>query len=174
MPAADGREHERIEVLVDDGDDLVRSVQQSRRPPRASTSAARLSAGIGPRRRDLLQPRRVRFDRDEVGLGEVAVVERLLLGPERDSHPALLVPVARLLDDDSAGRDDLGLAFDLVLDRPTERPERVEVLHLAACAELRLRRLRLTDTLASMRIEPSSIRPSDAPDATRMPRSSAA
>ena len=84
----------------------------------------------------------------------------------------VLVPVARLLDDPLAGLDQVDLARGLVLDGPPERAQRVQVLDLAAGAELGVAGERRTDTLASTRIEPSSILPSDAPVATRMARSS--
>src|SRR5262249_57607041 len=50
----------------------------------------------GERRADLLHPVARRGERDQVGLGEVAVVLRLLLAPSRGGDPGVLVEMAGL------------------------------------------------------------------------------
>ena len=89
----------------------------------------------GHRGVDACDPLVTGIERDEVGLGEVAVVLRLLLAPQRVGAALVLVPVPRLLDDALAGLEQLDLAARLVLDGAAERAQRVEVLDLAAGAE---------------------------------------
>ena len=105
-------------------------------PPRATASPARRSAGIGPERG--LHPRLPRVvgrERHEVGLGEVAVVVGFFLGAQRLGAPRRLVPVPSLLLDGAPRLEDRDLPGGLVLDRSTQRAQRVEVLHLASGAE---------------------------------------
>jgi len=80
--------------------------------------------------------------------------------------------VAGLLVDGAAGVEQGDLAVGLVLDgRVSERSEfRFLISHLVPITSLPAGR---TETLASTRIEPSSIRPSEAPVATSTARSSA-
>ena len=78
-----------------------------------------------------------RLDRDEVGLGEVAVVVGLLLRAPRRERAAAGVEIVRLLDDLSAGLVDGGLPCDLGVDPLGDEAERVHVLQLAAGAQLR-------------------------------------
>ena len=92
---------------------------------------------LGHRRPHVLAHLRGRRDRHEVGLGEVAVVVRFFLRTAGDRAAAFLVPVARLLHDPFAGLQQLPLPLGLVVDRSHERTQRVEVLDLAARAELR-------------------------------------
>ena len=73
-------------------------------------------------------------ERDEVGLGEVAVVVGVLLHPEGAGAAGGLVPVAGLLADGLARLEQVDLAERLVVDGPAERAQRVEVLDLAAGA----------------------------------------
>ena len=78
------------------------------------------------------------LDGDEVGIGEVAVVVRLLLAAHRAGGAALGVVEAGLLHHPAALLDELGLALDLVLDRLLDEAEGVDVLDLGAGAELLL------------------------------------
>ncbi len=66
----------------------------------------------------------------QIRLREVAVVVRRLLDPHAVGLAALLGPAPRLLDERLAGTEDGRLPFDLELDRPFHRPERVHVLDL--------------------------------------------
>ena len=77
-----------------------------------------------------------RLDRDEVGLGEVAVVLRLLLGAQRRRVLLAGHEVERLLLDLAAGLVDRDLAPDLALDPLRCEVERVDVLELGARAQL--------------------------------------
>ena len=86
----------------------------------------------GQRRTHRRLPRLRRIQRDEIGLGEVPVVVGLLLRAQRGGPPLVLVPVPRLLHHAAPVLEDRGLPPDLVLDGAAERPERVEVLDLAA------------------------------------------
>ena len=79
-------------------------------------------------------------ERRQVGIGKVAIVLRVFLA----AHRARLVPVRivepGLLDDRAAVLDQLDLPADLEVDRLLEEAEAVQVLDLAARAELRVRR----------------------------------
>ena len=139
----------------------------------ASTQGARdVRRASGQRVANPVLPGLVGNEVDQVGLAEVAVVVGLFLHAHRRGRAEILVPVARLLTNGPASFEQFDLALRLEVDRALETAQRVQVLDLAARPEgspgLR------TETLASMRIEPSSMRPSDAPVAIRMPRSSAA
>src|SRR6266536_4172504 len=91
---------------------------------------------LGQGRPDLLDPLRRRFQRREVGLREVPVVERELLAAQGIRGTAVLVPVPGLLDERPAGLQDFDLAGRLVAQRTLHRPDRVEVLDLDLRAEL--------------------------------------
>ena len=173
----------RVATGADGGDGQVVEAAVDRRPPRprrrrrvpaaAATRPAALGGQHRHRRAHPAQPLGVGRERHEVGLGEVAVVVGLFLGPQRVGAPVVLVPVAGLLARRvSPASSSVDLARRLVLDGPPERAHRVEVLDLAARAEARRCRRGRTDTLASTRIEPSSILASQTPVATRMARSS--
>ena len=117
--------------------------------------------------RQLRQRRAHRFDhrlvdhqRQQVRVGEVAVVVRLFLGAHRARLAAVRVVEARLLHDLAAALDQLDLALDLVVDRALDEAERVEVLDLGARAELLPGPCGRTETLASQRNEPSCMLPS--------------
>ena len=79
-----------------------------------------------------------RLDRQQVGLGEVAVVVGVRLGAAGGGGAGVLVPVAGLLRDRSALGEDRRLPLDLVAHRPLDRAHRVHVLGLGAGAELLL------------------------------------
>ena len=88
---------------------------------------------------DLLDPVLGQHQRQQVGIGEVAIVVRVLLG----AHRARLAPAGieqpRLLHDLAAALDQLDLAPRLVLDRLLDEADRVHVLDLAARAQLAAR-----------------------------------
>ena len=77
-----------------------------------------------------------RLDRHEVGLGEVAVVVRLLLRAPRRQRPGRHVEVVRVLLDLAARLPHADLAGDLRLDATGDVRERVHVLDLAARPQL--------------------------------------
>ena len=163
----DGAGRQPVAAPLDgDGDRLVGGVHARGRGQGGPALGGQGRQG----RADLLDPRRVGRQRHEVGLGEVAVVVGVLLRAERVGAAVVLVPVARLLADDLPVAEQHDLPARLVLDRTAERAHRVEVLDLATSAEGSPGRR--TDTLASTRIEPSSILASEASMATRMARSS--
>ena len=83
----------------------------------------------------LRDERLVHGDREQVGIGEVAVVVRLLLVAHRSGLVALGVVEASFLDHLAPGLDDVDLALDLVGDGPFDESERVDVLDLRARAE---------------------------------------
>ena len=108
-----------------------------RRPPaerRRQDSAAVGGHGaeFGPHP---LLPRRVGCQRYQVRFGEVAVVVGLLFGAHGVGPPGRLVPVPGLLVHGAAGLEKGDLARRLVLDRPSQRTERIQVLDLATGAE---------------------------------------
>ena len=114
----------------------------------------------------------VRVQRHQVGLGEVAVVVRLLLGAQRVGAAVVLVPVAGLLDD----------PFSRASIRSTWRRASYSMARPSDRSELRFLISQRVPSSASPRrgprrwrrpaCEPSSILASDAPMATRMARSS--
>ncbi len=87
-----------------------------------------------------LHPRAVGFERRQVGLGEVPVVERLLLRTQRVRRAGLLVEVPGLLDERLAAFERVPLPLLLEAQRAFERAHRVEVLDLDLGAELGLAR----------------------------------
>ena len=133
----DGADHQPVEVEVDDG---ARPVRRAGSAPVACATAARRSAGntasVAAHVADPLVRRR---QRHEVGLEEVAVVVGVFLDAAGDRAAFGLVPVARLLDHALAGFDQVDLAQRLVFDGAAERPDAVDVLDLAARAELVVR-----------------------------------
>ena len=93
---------------------------------------------IGELRQALAHPgdeRLVDGDREEVRIGEVAVVVRLLLVPHRPGLVVIGIVEAGLLDHLPPGLDEVDLALDLVGDGPLDEPERVDVLDLRAGTE---------------------------------------
>src|SRR5207245_1926392 len=74
--------------------------------------------------------------RDEIGLGEVAVVVHFLLGAQRGKPVAGGVVVERLLHDLPSPLQDLHLARDLRADAALEEAEGVHVLQLRLRAQL--------------------------------------
>jgi hypothetical protein len=143
-----------------------RRCRPASRPPGGGTPASTSRAGRG---RQLGQPARTRRPtrparRSRRGRGRGSSGSRSPTPcAQRLGDPAALVPVAGLHDGSCRRPRARRPAARLVGDRATERADRVEVLDLAAGAE----RLagRRTDTFASQRIEPSSIRASDTPTA---------
>ena len=84
---------------------------------------------LGQTLAQLLEPGALDEQRRQIGLGKVAIVVRLFLGPLGDRDAALLDPAARLLADALASVERLGLSSDLELERAKHRAERVQVLH---------------------------------------------
>src|SRR5690606_28205511 len=75
--------------------------------------------------------------RDQVGVGEVAVVLRLLLAPPRGGGAGVLVEVPGLLHHAPARGQHPALAFDLVAYGTLDRAQRVDVLGLGPGPPLR-------------------------------------
>ena len=92
---------------------------------------------LGQRRAHRLDGRVVDHERQQVRVGEVAVVVRLFLGAHRARLVLVRIVQARFLHDLAAALEQLDLALDLVVDRVLDEAERVEVLDLGARAELR-------------------------------------
>ena len=90
---------------------------------------------LGQRPLDRRDERLVELERQQVGVGEIAVVVRLLLGAHRARLAALRIEQAGLLLDGAARLEQLDLAARLVLDRAADEAHRVQVLDLAARAE---------------------------------------
>ena len=126
----DRRLPEPVEAAGDENDGTV-EVELGLDPPDPPRRALR---HLGPQPFDQL---RGRLDRDEVGLGEVAVVVGLLLRPPRGQRAAAGVEVVGLLHDLAAGLVDRDLPRDLGVDALGDEAERVHVLQLAAGAQLR-------------------------------------
>ena len=76
------------------------------------------------------------LQRQQVGVGEIAVVVRLLLGAHGASHALHAVVEPRLLLDRPAVLDHVDLAACLRLDGLADEADRVDVLDLAAGAQL--------------------------------------
>ena len=94
---------------------------------------------VGQLRQALLQAvdeRLFQLQRQQVGIGEIAVVVRLLLGAHRARHALGRVEQPRLLLDLAAVLEDVDLAARLGLDGLADEADRVDVLDLAAGAEL--------------------------------------
>ena len=91
--------------------------------------------GLGKSRAQFFDELGRRNDRQQVGLGEVAVVVGVGLGSTGRGLPRVFVPVPGLLRDRSAVVEDGGLALDLVADGPLDAAQRVDVLRLGAGSE---------------------------------------
>ena len=124
------------------------------------------SSGRRPRTRSISSA--LRRQRHEVGLGEVAVIVRLLLRPQRAQRPGRRVVVQRLLLHRPAAVQQLDLALDLGRHALGQELERVHVLEFGLGAQLGRSPAGRTETLASQRSEPFSMSQSD--DADRLQR----
>ena len=90
---------------------------------------------LGQARADFLDPALVENERQEIGVGEIAVIVRLFLAAHRPGDAARGIEEPRLLFDRAAIFQELDLAARLVLDRLHREPDRIDVLDLAARAE---------------------------------------
>ena len=81
----------------------------------------------------------VELERQQVGVREIAIVVRLLLGAHRPGFALGGIEQAGLLLDPAARLDQLDLAPRLVVDRAADEAHRVQVLDLGAGAERRAR-----------------------------------
>ena len=96
----------------------------------------RLASGSSGRvRADGLLPGLIDDEREQVRLGEVAVVVRLFLGAHGVGAALAGVVEPRLLLDGAAGVEDFGLALDLVFEGLFDKAEGVDVLDLDLGAE---------------------------------------
>ena len=128
-PALDRRVPEPVEATRDED---RRAVEVERRLDAPDARGGRLGE-LGTQPLDELGRR---LDRHEVGLGEVAVVVRLLLRPPGGERARRRVEVVRVLLDRAAGLPDVDLALDLGLDPARDEVEGVHVLDLGSRAEL--------------------------------------
>ena len=96
----------------------------------------RVAGSSGSSERKLFDELGRRLDRDEIGLGEVAVVVRLLLGPSGGELPRCGVEVVGLLPHLVSRLPDTDLPLDLGLDPARDEVERVHVLDLGPRAQL--------------------------------------
>ena len=87
---------------------------------------------------NLRAPGFIHNEREQIGLGEVAVIVRLLLRPHAVSAAFAGVVEARLLGDGSTGAQDLLMALNLILQGLADEAERVHVLDFSLGAELLL------------------------------------
>ena len=84
---------------------------------------------------DLVDPGLFQLQRQQVGVGEVAIVHRLFLGPHRARFARRRIIQTGFLNDRAAVLEDLDLATRLVIDRLRNEAEAVDVLDLAARAQ---------------------------------------
>jgi hypothetical protein len=107
------------------------------------------------------------LQRQQVGIGEIAIIVRVFLGAERARLGFVGVEKAGLLDDRAAAFEYVHLAVRFIFDRGHDEPHRIDVLGLGrvpkGATSCPSRAGRRTDTLTSARIEPCSILPSHEP-----------
>ena len=132
--------------------------------------AAACGRRLGKRGAQLLDQLDRGRDRQQVGLGEVAVVVGVRLRTTRRGGAGVLVPVPRLLRDRAAGGEDRRLTLDLVAHGALDGAHRVDVLRLGAGARASPGRAGRSETFASQRRLPRSIRASEMPSAITMSR----
>ena len=131
--------HRRTHAVA--GEPASRRACSSLRPSCRDVAARGARPGSsGASASKLLHPRAVGFERRQVGLGEVPVVERLLLRTQRVRRAGLLVEVPRLLDERLTVLERVPLPLLLEAQRAFERADRVEVLDLDLGAERGLAR----------------------------------
>ena len=85
-------------------------------------------------RRQVRHQRRGELERQQIGIGEIAVVVRLFLGAHRPRLAFVRIEQAGLLLDCAAFFDHADLPPSLMLDRLADEADRIEVLDLAARA----------------------------------------
>jgi hypothetical protein len=109
-----------------------------------------------------IDERIVQHQRQQVGIGEVAVIVGFFLAAHGAGFALVRVVQPGFLHHLAAGFDQVDLPLDLELDRPLDEAERVEILDSARVPSLGSP-LGRTDTLASQRNEPSCMLPSQMP-----------
>ena len=130
-PGLDRAEGKAVLATLDDRDDDLVGHRRTLPQPRPTSGGQHRH-----RRVDLGDLRRGRRERHQVGLLKIAVVVRVLLGTTGGRTATLLVPVAGLLSGCLPVGVEIDMAASLVLDRPAQRAHRVDVLQLAASAQL--------------------------------------
>ena len=83
-----------------------------------------------------LEERVVELQRQQVGVGEIAIIVRVFLRPQRPGHALVGIEQPRFLGDRAALLDQLDLAPRLMLDHLHHEAHRIDVLGLGAGAEL--------------------------------------
>ena len=72
---------------------------------------------LGQARAAFLEERVVELERQQVGIGEVAIIVRVFLRAQRARHALVGIEQPRFLGDRAAALDQLDLALRLMLDR---------------------------------------------------------
>ncbi len=91
---------------------------------------------LGQRGAAFLEERLVELERQQVRIGEVAIIVRIFLRPQRAGDVLVGIVEAGFLDDLAALLQHLDLALRLMLDHRHDEADRVDVLGLGAGAEL--------------------------------------
>ena len=81
-------------------------------------------------------PRGADVDREQIWLGEIAIVVRFFFGAHRDGVAFVLIPEARLLRDAAAAFEHADVALDFVFERFLQEAEGVQIFHFDLGAEL--------------------------------------
>ena len=184
------RELDRIDLaLVSVARRRRRAPARSSRPARSGTRTGARVSGLSPS--SFSKPRRALGrqlggqlgarggehllggqQRDQVGLGEVAVVVRLLLGAQRRERAGRGVEVQRLLDDRLAASSS-PICRSISARTPRSRKRNEFMFLSSVLVPSSVDPAGRTDTLASQRSDPSSMLTSETPSWLSVARSSA-
>ena len=84
----------------------------------------------------LVQPGFAHAQRNQIGLGEIAIVVRVFLAAHADGFAGIRVEQARFLHHPAAAFEDAHLPLDLLIHGQFQKAERVQILDLGLGAEL--------------------------------------
>ena len=90
---------------------------------------------LGQARAAFLEEGVVELEREQVGIGEIAIVVRVFLRAQGPRHPLVGVEQPGFLDHRSAALDQLDLALGLMLDHRHHEAHRIDVLGLGPRAQ---------------------------------------
>ena len=107
--------------------------------PSASIAPALGVGQLGQARAAFLEERLVELERQQVGVGEVAIIVRVFLDAHRAGRAGAGIEQPGFLDDLAAVLEHLDLALRLMLDRLHHEAHRVDVLGLGPRAEFAAR-----------------------------------